>query len=80
MDNFLDNNPWLISCGGCLGILFLSICISAISAWIAMLLWNWLIPLFWAGAPILTFWQSWGIMFLLTLIGNRLFRNRNKGD
>lgn len=30
--------------------------------------WNWVMPLFWEGAPILTFWQTFGCIALITLI------------
>jgi len=35
-----------------------------------MLLWNWIAPIFWVAAPVLTFWQSVGINVLLWLIGS----------
>lgn len=78
MRDFFDDYAWTYGCGTCLGLLFFAICISALFAWIVMLLWNWLAPLFWHAAPILTFWQTWGIMFLLTIIGNALFKNNNR--
>lgn len=53
---------------GCLLILlgYLGLCIFI--AWIAMLLWNWLAPVFWANAPILNIWQAWGAIILISLI------------
>ena len=32
-------------------------------------LWNWLAPLFWSEAPILTYWQAFGVNMMLALIG-----------
>ncbi len=40
-----------------------------------MLLWNWLAPLFWANAPVLTFLQTLGIAILLNIIGGLLFKS-----
>ena len=44
-------------------------------AWIFMLLWNWIVPIFWATAPHLGFWVSFGVMMLLNLIGG-FFKSR----
>ena len=42
--------------------------IGALGALVVMLLWNWLVPLFWSGAPVLGFWQTWGIIILVNII------------
>ena len=60
---------------GCLAVFIIVLAFSAFEAWIIMLLWNWIAPLFWAGAPILNFWQTWGILFLINLIVN-MFRKK----
>ena len=39
-----------------------------------MLLWNWIVPIFWVSAPILTYWQSLGLIILLNVLGN-FFKN-----
>ncbi len=39
-----------------------------------MLLWNWIVPIFWVSAPILTYWQSLGLIILLNILGN-FFKN-----
>ena len=62
---------------GCLIVLVIAIALGALEGLVFMLLWNWLIPLFWTAAPILTFWQAWGICFLLNIIGN-FFRSKSK--
>ena len=50
-------------------VIFLAVAvISAITGSIFMLLWNWLVPMFWSSAPILTFWQAWGLFILINLI------------
>jgi len=61
---------------GCLITLILCVLLGAFGGWIFMMLWNWLAPLFWASAPILTFWQAWGVMILLSWIGS-FFRNKS---
>lgn len=60
----------------CLGILIIICIFSLLGGYILMLLWNWLAPLFWTSAPVLTFWQAWGISVLLSIIGNK-FRSSN---
>lgn len=55
---------------GCLLVLVLAIGLGALEGLIFMFLWNWLAPMFWAAAPIFTFWQAWGVCILLNLIGN----------
>ncbi len=60
----------------CLGVIIIIALISLFGGWIFMLLWNWVVPIIWTSAPILTFWQAWGISFLLTIIGNK-FRSSN---
>jgi len=38
-------------------------------AYLAMLLWNGLVPTLFTGTPTLTFLQTWGLLFLLSLLG-----------
>lgn len=52
--------------------------LGALGAWIVMLLWNWVAPLFWCGAPILGFWQTWGALILLSIIGSFFRRGKNE--
>lgn len=57
--------------GGCLTVLILAVIYGVIDAFfglVFMLLWNWLAPLFWVTAPVLTFWQAWGVCILLSWI------------
>ena len=65
---------------GCLGYILMIILVIAIAfglsclyAWVAMLLWNWVMPMIWAGAPIMTFWPMWCLFELCGI----LFRSRN---
>ncbi len=63
--------------GGCLSIILIILLALAFVGWIFMLLWNWIIPLFWTTAPILTYWESCGvIVFILFILS--IFRNNNK--
>ncbi len=52
-------------------VILLCVCITP---FLLMILWNWLIPIFWINAPILNFWQSFGIVILLGLIGQIISR------
>ena len=48
----------------------------AITAALFMLLWNWLVPMFWAAAPIINFWAAWGIIVLLSMVFGRVVVHR----
>lgn len=63
--------------GGCFSIILIVLLALAFSGWIFMLLWNWLIPLFWTTAPILTYWQACGVILLLSWI-SFIFKNQSK--
>lgn len=41
----------------------LALAISMFCAWPVMLLWNWVCPIIF-NLPVITFWQSWGLMML----------------
>ena len=58
-------------------VLFFISCILALEVFIFMLLWNWLVPLFWAGAPILGFWQSLGVWVFLSIIAGLFKSGKN---
>jgi hypothetical protein len=58
-----------------LGLAFGIMCFEG---WILMLVWNALLPSLWAAAPILSFWQCVGIVFLLDLIGSLLFKRGSR--
>lgn len=75
--NWYDYDNASFGCMGCLLFLVICICLGALSGFIFMLLWNWLIPLFWTTAPHLTFWQSWGCMVLLGIISNFFRSSKN---
>lgn len=62
---------------GCIITLLVCVLFGAFGGWIFMLLWNWLAPLFWTTAPVLTFWQAWGVCILISWIGS-FFRNKSK--
>lgn len=62
---------------GCIIALVIIIGLAAFEGWIFMLLWNWLVPMFWTTAPILSIWQSIGILFLINIIGKLFFGNKS---
>lgn len=49
----------------------------AFETWVVMSLWNWLVPMFWTTAPILTIWQSAGILLLVNIIGKVFFGSKS---
>jgi len=64
-------------CGAVVVILLIIAAVLFFQAWIVQLLWNWLVPVFWTSAPILTYWQSFGCCILLGIIGG-FFRSISK--
>ena len=63
--------------GSCIIILVIIVVLSFLEAWVVQLLWNWLGPIFWAAAPILTYWQAFGVCILSSIIGSA-FRSVSK--
>ena len=63
---------------GCTLALIVIVVFVFVQAWIVQLLWNWLVPLFWTTAPILTYWQSFGCCILLGIIGGKFRSINNK--
>lgn len=49
-------------------VLALAFAFASFEAWIIMMLWNWIVPMLWASAPILDFWLTLGIMMLCNLL------------
>ena len=58
-----------ISTSGCIVVIVILVVLCFLEAWVVQLLWNWLAPIFWAAAPILTYWQAFGVCILLGTIG-----------
>lgn len=56
-------------------ILFIALvcAILAVGPWLFMLAWNFVAPVFWPAAPVLTFWVSFVALFVLGVIGRTLF-------
>lgn len=71
MHNYNDSDG-----GMCLVAIIVIIILSFLEALIVQLLWNWLVPIFWSAAPILTYWQAFGACILLSIIGSA-FRSSN---
>ena len=59
-----------ISTSGCIVVIVILVVLSFLEAWVVQLLWNWLAPIFWTTAPILTYWQAFGVCILLSTIGS----------
>lgn len=51
-------------------IAILFIALSALGAYIFMLLWNWALVGIFPAVPLLDFWKAWGLTALLGFIGN----------
>ena len=58
--------------GSCLIFLIILLLSLSLFPYIFMLLWNWIVPIFWTTAPILTFWQAVGVVILMNIIGGFL--------
>lgn len=56
------------------------IALTFLEAWGLQLLWNWLAPLFWKTAPILTYWQAFGCSVLLSIIGSAFKNHTTKSE
>ena len=54
-------------------VIALAFGISCLYAWVGMLLWNWVIPTIWVGAPVMEFWPMWGLVELCSI----LFKTHN---
>ena len=63
---------------GCFFAIVLITGLLILEGWVASLLWNWIAPIFWSSAPVLTTWQTLGIMFVLDIIGTLLFKSGSK--
>lgn len=75
MDKFTNKDT-----DGCATVIVMAIILIALAvgfsflyAWLGMLLWNWVMPIIWAGAPVMTFWPMWGLMELCSI----LFKSHN---
>ena len=60
-----------------LGLIFGALCLDA---WVVMLLWNWVVPILWIDAPILTFWTSMGLNMLCALLFKGISYTRKKNQ
>ena len=60
-------------CFSCLLAILIFAAVALFLGWVLMSLWNWLIPIFWVAAPILTYWQATGIVVLISIISRLLF-------
>lgn len=67
------NTTSITGCFSCLLTILIFAAVTLFLGWVLMSLWNWLIPIFWVAAPILTYWQATGIVLLISIIGKLLF-------
>ena len=69
-----------VSTGGCIVICVILAVLSFLEAWVVQLLWNWIAPIFWTTAPILTYWQAFGCSVLLSIIGSFFKSSTTKSE
>lgn len=66
-----------------LALLFLAfvatLTFSFVTAWIVMLLWNWLMPLIF-GLTVISFWQAFGLMILFGMLFGGIKFNYTKSE
>ena len=65
---------------GCIFALILIVGFNFLVFWAFQELWNWLAPLFWSTAPILTYWQAFGCSVLLSIIGSAFKTHTTKSE
>ena len=65
---------------GCFLLIVLIIALSFFEAWCLQSLWNWMAPLFWKTAPILTYWQAFGCSVLLSIVGSAFKTHTTKSE
>lgn len=70
MNKILDTVVFGI--GAFVAFIIVFFAITTLCAWPVMLLWNWICPIIF-NLPVITFWQSWGLMMLCGF----LFKNSN---
>ena len=58
----------LLIVGIILAVILFSVGAIALEGLVVMLLWNWLVPLIFVGAPTISYWMALGIMFLCHLL------------
>jgi hypothetical protein len=82
--NKLVNKNDDLGCGTYIVVIIFAIAIafgiSCLYAWIGMLLWNWVMPMIWVGAPVMTFWPMWGLMELCSILFKSHNFNTNNQD
>lgn len=68
----LFDKKYHVGCGIYILIIIFAIAlafgVSCLYAWLGMLLWNWVMPIIWASAPVMTFWPMWGLLELCGIL------------
>ncbi len=59
-----------LGCGPVLVAIATILLLTLAVAYVVMLLWNWLMPLVWPGAHVLTVWETWGFLALISIIAS----------
>lgn len=71
-EKFFDEHTIGVAIALVVGTILLSLALSfgiaCLWGWLFMVVWNNLLPLLWAEAPMISFWLATGIMFVLRLI------------
>ena len=57
-----------LGCFGLISVILASLALDALFAFIIMLFWNWLVPILWVGAPVLGYWETFGLLVLFNII------------
>lgn len=65
---------------GCIVVFVVAVGLVIFEGWLLSALWNWIAPMFWAGAPVLDTCKGLGIMLILDFVGSLLFRRRDDAD
>lgn len=58
--------------------LVFSLVFSLLSGTVFFFLWNWLAPLVWAAAPVLSWFEAVGIWFLVGMVSRMCFKRSSK--
>ena len=70
--NKLINKNDDLGCGTYIVVIIFAIALafgfSCLYAWFGMLLWNWVMPIIWASAPVMEFWPMWGLVELCSIL------------
>lgn len=52
----------------CVFMFIILFVLSFLETWVIQFLWNNFVPIFWTNAPILSFWETFGCILLISLL------------